>query len=165
MFHRCIFLSVHGGGGLPQYLVPCPFQVSGPRSLLGGYPSNWFHVASQSLVPRPFQGVPSNWSPVPSQSMVAGSFQEVPQSQSQLGGWWKYPSQVGTGVPPGWDWGIPSSSWDWGIPLVGQAMDRIRCGWYASCVFMQDFLIFTCYNSRCINGRVVSDFPNYLQLM
>ena len=52
--------SFRGVGGIPHYLVPCPFQ---------GYPSLWSHVSSGGGVtpvlvgryPSPGQGVPQSW--------------------------------------------------------------------------------------------------------
>ena len=95
---RCV--SVHTGRGVPQYLVPFPFRVSGPRSIL----SLWPHVLSGGTpVPAWGQGLIL--------SQAGGSGTQIP----------------GRGCPC-LNWRSTPASWDWGTSLAGTGIPLVPTG-------------------------------------
>ena len=140
-----VFLSINTGGeGYPILRSQVPSPASGPRSLGGG--------VSKPLVSGLFflGGVPqSGDTPQPEGQ---GYIPQPGLGHPHLGlGYAPPPPSARTVVPPP----LPTP------PSAGQAMDRLCCCWYASCVFTEDFLVqiekkispFKDYCNLCILPR------------
>ena len=124
-----VCLSVYSRGMDTQYLVSCPFPVSGPR---------FFRKVPQSLVQGSFSclwlQVLSGGYPHLRCQVLSGYPSEGPGGRTEgtpLGLWTPQP---GTVVPPSSNLGT--------LPVAVKAMDRTCNGRYASCIFKQkDFLV------------------------
>ena len=140
-FHRYLFLNM---GGTP---VPGSFPGLLSQVLSWGYPSLRSHVLSQK-----------GWYPGLWYHVLSGRYHSpgwgVPYPQPGL--IYPRPGQNWLGYPPA-GIGVPPSQDRTGFPR-----DWLRCGWYASCSFLQeDFLVcrsmWIFENARTINDLILFD--------